>query len=291
VKIALDQAMLNTRPVEATLRAASEAGYAYVELGNRDDTIGAFKEVRATPADLSLIRRAAAGSNLEIASVAVIQAWSSPDEEARTRAVEWWRQGIAAAVALGCSRINTELCGDPNRPTQCRAAFFRSIEALLPVLEREGIDVVAEPHPGDFLETTTDAIDLVRMVGSARVRYLHCVPHSYYLGGTVTSQVESARGWFDHVHVADTYRPARTILNPPGSLTRIHQHFDIGDGELDWGEVAGALRMVGFDGILTVQVFGWDERAEQSFRLNRAAVTRLFGEAVRTGPDESVRST
>lgn len=290
MKIALDPAMFNARPIEAALRVASEAGYAYVELGNRDDAIGAFKAVRATSADLSRIRRAAAGSNVEIASVAVIQAWSSPDEDVRMQALEWWRDGIAAAVELGCSRINTELSGDPNQPMRCRAAFLRSIEALLPVLEREGIDVVAEPHPGDFAETTADAVDLVRTIGSTRIRYLHCVPHTYYLGGTASAQIEGARGWFDHVHVADTYRPARTIVNPAGSSNRVHQHFDIGRGELDWGEVAGALQAIGFDGILTVQVFGWDEQAEQSFRLNRAAVERLFGEAARTASDTGTSS-
>ena len=61
--------------------------------------------------------------------------------------------------------------------------------------------------------------------------------------------------------------------------TRIHQHLDIGRGELDWAETRGALRSVGFDGILSVQVFGWDERAEQSFQLNGAATERLFGAA------------
>jgi myo-inositol catabolism protein IolH len=279
MKIALDPAMLNARPVEAGLRSAAEAGYAYVELGNRDDFIPAFKAVCASPTDLARIRREAGASGVQIASVAVIQAWSSPDEDVRAQAVAWWRQGIAAAVELGCSRINSELSGDPNRPGECRAAFLRSIETLLPVLEREGIDVVAEPHPWDFVETTVDAVDLVRAIGSGRFRYLHCVPHTYYLGGTVADQVEYARGWFDHIHIADTYRPGRTIVNPPGLTTRVHQHFDIGHGELDWAEICGALRSVGFDGILTIQVFGWDEQAEQSFRLNRATAERLFAEA------------
>jgi len=277
MKIALDPAMLGKRPIETAFQAATETGYVCVELGNRDDLIGAFKPVSAAPAALSRLRMSAAGLGIEISSVAVIQAWSSPDEDARQRAVAWWRDGIAAAVELGCSRINTELSGDPSRPAECRAAFFRSIEALLPVLEREGIDVAVEPHPGDFVETTTEAIDLIRAIGSVRMRYLHCIPHTYYLGGTAAEQVELAGGWFDHIHVADTYRPERTIVNPAGLPVRIHQHFDIGRGELDWEEIAAALRSVGFDGLLTIQVFGWEERAEHSFRLGRVAAEQLFG--------------
>jgi myo-inositol catabolism protein IolH len=276
VKIALDPAMVNALPVEAAFRSAAEAGYSYVELGNRNDLIPAFTSVQASPSDLAAVRFAASKSGVQIVSVAVIQSWSSPDEDVRRQAVEWWKDGIASALAFGCTRVNTELSGDPKLPGRCRDAFLHSIETLLPFIEREGIEVVVEPHPGDFLETTADAVELLQAVGSERIRYLHCLPHTFYLGGTVADQVERAHG-FDHVHVADTYRPGRTILNPPGSTSRIHQHFDIGRGELDWVAVHDALQSVAFDGILTVQVFGWEDQAERSFRLNLAALERLFG--------------
>jgi myo-inositol catabolism protein IolH len=283
MRFALDPAMLKARPVEAALRAAAEAGYGFVELGNRDDLIPAFDAVGVSPTDLRRTRLAARQAGVEIVSVAVIQAWSSPDEDVRAQAVSWWQDGIAAVVALGCTRINSELSGSPSRPDDCRAAFLRSVETLLPVLEREGIEIVVEPHPGDFIETTAGAVDLVRSIGSSRIRYLHCVPHTYYLGGTASDQIEYARGWFDHVHLADTYRPERTIVNPPALTNRVHQHFDIGRGELDWAEIGRALRLTAFDGTLTVQVFGWDEQAEKSFVVDLAAVERLFGQTDGTG--------
>ena len=160
-------------------------------------------------------------------------------------------------------------------------ALLRSLEALLPIIEREGIEVVAETHPWDFVETTREAVDLVRAIGSDGFRYLHCLPHTYYLGGSATDQLAYARGWFDHVHVADTYRPSRTIVNPRGLDTRTHQHFDIGAGELDWSEIVRDLRASDFDGLLTVQVFGWEEQAERSFLANRSALDRLFATCLR----------
>ena len=281
MRLALDPAMLKALPVEASFRSAANAGYRFVELGNRDDLIGAFGAVSASPGDLARLRRAAGGMGVEIASVAVIQAWSSPEREVREQAVAWWRDGIAAARALGCDRINTELSGDPARPAESRAALLQSIEELLPDLERAGIDVAAEPHPGDFIETTTDALELIASLGGTRVRYLHCLPHAFYLGGSPVEQVERAGASLDPVHVADTYRPGRTIVNPAAPGNRVHQHSDIGVGELDWTAIAGALGSIRFDGIVTVQVFGWEERAERSFRLNRAAVTRLLGDGAR----------
>ena len=276
MRVALDPAMLSGTPAREMVDAAAAAGYQHVELGNRDDLIGAFKPVAADAAELRQLRRWASDAEVDIASMAVIQAWSSQDEEVRQRAVGWWRDGIAAAVELGCTRINSELSGDPAQRDACRAALLRSVESLLPVLEREGIDVVVEPHPGDFIETTAEALDLVRLVGSSRVRYLHCLPHTFYLGGTAAEQIGLAGASLDHVHVADTFRPGRTIVNPPGTNVRIHQHFDIGQGEIDWLEVRDALQALGFDGLLTVQVFFWDERAHESFRVNRAAVERLL---------------
>lgn len=280
MRIALDPALLNDQPPTAAFAAAAAAGYDAVEIGNRPDFIPSFGPVTAAKGDLATARRAADAAGTEIISVAVIQSLSSPDEAERVRAVALWADGLRAAAELGCRRLNSELSGDPNLPAECRAAFGRSIESLLPVLEREDMTVSFEPHPWDFLESAQSAVALVGEIGSPRVRYLHCLPHTYYLGGSIKDQLERARGWCDHLHLADTFRPGRTIVNPPGLDHRIHQHFDIGRGEIDWAEAADALRAVGFDGIATVQVFGWQDRAIDSFRVNRAEAARILESAM-----------
>lgn len=276
MRIALDPAMLNDQPVPVAFAAAASAGYDAVEICNRPDFIPSFGPVAASRDELHAARRAADVAETDIISVAVIQALASPDEDERARAVAWWADGVRAAAELGCRRTNSELSGNPNLPDECRAAFLRSIEALVPVLEREDMTVSFEPHPWDFLETTESAIGLIRQIDNPRIRYLHCLPHTYYLGGAIRDQIELACGWFDHIHVADTFRPKRTIVNPPGLDHRNHQHFDIGYGELDWAAASAALRNAGFDGIATVQVFGWQDRASDSFRTNRTEVAKIL---------------
>lgn len=285
MRIALDPALLNDQPPAAAFAAAAAAGYDAVEICNRPDFIPSFGPVAAAGEDLAAARRAADEAGVEIVSVAVIQALSSPDEAERTRAVALWADGLHAAAELGCRRLNSELSGNPNRPVECRVAFLRSMRELLPVLDREDMTVSFEPHPWDFLETTESAVALIREIGSPRVRYLHCLPHTYYLGGSINDQLELARGLCDHIHVADTFRPERTIVNPPGLDHRIHQHFDIGRGEIDWAEAAAALHGAGFDGIATVQVFGWQDRAADSFRWNRGEAARILeGAMTERGP-------
>src|ERR1700684_126011 len=56
----------------------------------------------------------------------------------------------------------------------------------------------------------------------------------------------------------------RYIVNPPGSPARVHQHLDIGQGEVDWDVFFRTLADVEFDGIATVCVFAWEERARES---------------------------
>lgn len=278
MRIALDPALLNDQPPAAGFAAAAEAGYDAVEIGNRPDFIPSFGPLATARDDFAAARRAASAAGVEIVSVAVIQNLSNPENTERTTAIAHWTSGLHAAAELGCRRINSELSGDPNRPAECRAAFLRSMGELLPVLEREDMTVSFEPHPWDFLETAESAVDLIREIGSPRVRYLHCLPHTYYLGGSIKDQWEAARGWCDHIHLADTFRPERTIVNPPGLDHRIHQHFDIGRGEIDWTEAASALR--GFGGIATVQVFGWADRAIDSFRANRPEAVRILESAM-----------
>jgi sugar phosphate isomerase/epimerase len=56
--------------------------------------------------------------------------------------------------------------------------------------------------------------------------------------------------------------PARrhVIVNPPGLDARVHQHNEIGNGDIDCDETFAALRDVAFDGIAAVCVLGWEER-------------------------------
>ena len=63
----------------------------------------------------------------------------------------WLRRTVAVhrsiAVDMGVQVINTELSGDPNQQEICNGMWFRSMEELLPIIEREGIRVEIQSHP------------------------------------------------------------------------------------------------------------------------------------------------
>jgi myo-inositol catabolism protein IolH len=143
------------------------------------------------------------------------------------------------------------------------------MEELLPIFEREGLQLRLEPHPDDFVEDGFRAVDLIRGINSPNVSFLYCAPHTFHMGGDIAGIMRHAGPLLTHLHVADSFdhrasSGLRYIVNPPGSPARIHQHLDIGQGEVNWEEFFGALDQLHFDGIMTVCVFAWEERAEQS---------------------------
>jgi len=278
MKLAVDPTMIRHLPVQEVLRTVAEIGFEYVELSPRLDILPPSRGRRVSREATARIAAASRETGVGVASLFVVYPWASPEEGQRAAAVRYLEQACEVAVELGCERLNTELTGDPRRPLESEAAFWRSLEDVVPVLERHGLTLAVEPHPYDFIENGDQAADLVRGVRSERLRYLYCAPHTFTMGGEMSAMIDYSADVLAHVHVADTFRPGRTIVNPPGDW-RIHQHLDVGQGEVDWPEFFSALRRVGFDDVLTVTVFAWEDRALDSLRSNLESVHRYLGAA------------
>jgi myo-inositol catabolism protein IolH len=163
--------------------------------------------------------------------------------------------------------------------------FWRSMEVLLPVFEREGVQLRLEPHPYDFVEDGKVAVDMVRGINSPLVSFLYCAPHTFHQGGDSAGMMHYAGELLTQVHVADSFDHRassgnRYILNPPGTTATIHQHLDIGQGEVNWPELFDALGALDFatrpDTIMTVCVFAWEERARESSVFNREQITKFL---------------
>ena len=278
MKIALDPYMLRKVPLLELPRLVSDLGYKYIEMSPRDDFLPFFLHPRASSADVKAFKAALAEAEVEIASVLPLYKWSGPDEDARQAAVRYWKRAIEITVELGCTVMNSEFNGRPEAAPESEAQFWRSMEELLPVFEREGVRLVLEPHPDDFVEDGIEGVNLVKGINSPNVTFLYCAPHTFHQGGDLAAVMKHAGPLLTQVHIADSYdfrgsSGLRYIVNPPGSTARIHQHLDIGQGEVDWDLFFRTLAEVGFDGIATVCVFAWEERAADSSRLNLARVT------------------
>jgi myo-inositol catabolism protein IolH len=161
VKIALDPYMLRGLPFGEVCRIAAEVGYRYIELSPRSDFIPFFVHPRADKARVAEFRKALRDHGVELSSVLPLYRWSGPDEDERQAAVRYWKRAIELTAELGCAVMNSEFNGRPEHAAESEAQFWRSLEELLPVFEREGIALNLEAHPDDFVEPNDPAVDLL----------------------------------------------------------------------------------------------------------------------------------
>ena len=105
-----------------------------------------------------------------------------------------------------------------------------------------GVDLVLEPlntrvdHPGYFLESTSEAVDILRTVGRPNVKLLYDLYHSTVMDEDEREVLSLARGLIGHVHIADA--PGR---HEPGT------------GTIDWRRALALLRDSGYDGALGLE--------------------------------------
>lgn len=247
----------------------AELGFEWLQLTPHVDFLPFFRYPRADRALVGAMKRAVADAHVRISSLLPVQRWSSPDEPLREAAVRNWKRIIEIAVELDVPVINTEFSGRPERAEESEAAFYRSMEELLPILEREGIRVNIDPHPDDFVEDGLEAVRIIRGLDSPHVGFVYVGSHTFHYGNDARGIMSAAGDCLGAAYAADTFdhtrsRGLRYITNPPGTPARVHQHLRIGDGDVDWTEFFAELARVGFldreDALIVSNVFAEDEQ-------------------------------
>ena len=282
MRLALDPQMFYaTHSVLELPDVVARMGYEYMELSPKADFVPFFSHPRADDATVAALRKRAADAGVTIASVLPVLRWSGPGEDERQAAVRAWKRAVQIAVDLGVDVMNSEFNGRPEAPELAESQFLRSMDELIPVFEREGVKLVLEPHPDDFIEDGHAAVNMVRGLNKEWTSFLYCTPHTFHQGNDAAGIIADAGPKVTYVHLADTLDHSasnglRYIVNPPGSTVRVHQHAEIGRGEVDFDEVFAALAGVGFDGVVSSCVFGWEEQAEEISVRQREKASALI---------------
>jgi myo-inositol catabolism protein IolH len=276
VKIALDPTPFHhSHNLLEFPRVAAELGYKYLQLTPHADMIPFYNHPKADDDLVTRLNKACKDTGVEIASVLPVLRWSGPDEDAREAAVRYWKRAIQITVDLGVSTMNTEFSGRPEKAEESERAFYRSMEELLPIIEREGLDVLIDPHPDDFVEDGLAAIRVIRGVNSPNIGMVYVASHTFHMGNKPLEIMRAAGDKLRLVHVSDSMNHhashgLRYITNPPGNAVRVHQHLKIGDGDVNWDEFFAGLDEIGFldkdDTVMVSSVFAEDENAEDVSR-------------------------
>ncbi|KJL40632.1 MULTISPECIES: sugar phosphate isomerase/epimerase family protein [Microbacterium] len=265
---------------------AARLGYEYLSLTPHADFGPFFRYPKADDALVAALKKRAADAGVTIPSLLPVQRISWPEEQLRLAAVRNFRRIIELAVELGVPVINTEFSGRPERAEESEDAFYRSMEELLPIIEREGITLNIDPHPDDFVEDGLEAWRVLRGLNSKAVGFVYVASHTFHMGDRAATLLPELGGRLGTVYTADTFDHRRShglryISNPPGNEARIHQHLRIGDGDVDWAELFGTLKQIGYldrdDALIVSNVFAEDEAADEVSRFQLQRLRELIG--------------
>ncbi|MDF2565744.1 MAG: protein iolH [Massilibacillus sp.] len=276
MKLAFDVDVLAKQmSINDMVHQVADWGYKYIEQSPHPRINPFYKHPKFSRECQAEYQKALKETGVDISSFIVVYRWSGPTEEQRQMAVKNWKRMIEIAVDMGVSVINTELSGDPNQPEICEGMWYKSMEELLPIIEREGIRIEIQSHPYDFCENNNETADLVKSFRSDNLKYLYCGAHTFFYDngkGDVRKMIEYAGDDLSHVLFADTMNhtiDCRYIVNPPGVNATIHQHLGFGEGEVDINGMFEQLRKmdfanrkfkVGGDSIACVSLFGYPEK-------------------------------
>jgi len=166
----------------------------------------------------------------------------SPED--REGFLEELRLCIAAAKAVDCTRLEvlTGNClpGVP-RATQMDNCVA-TLRAALPMLEANGMTAVVEllnsnvDHPGYFLNTVEDGVEMVQRTGSPRVKLLLDIYHVQVMQGNLIERIRDSFQEVGQYHFADV--PGR---HEPGT------------GEINFRNVFRAIYDLKYDGFITAE--------------------------------------
>jgi myo-inositol catabolism protein IolH len=289
VKIALDPTPFHhTHSLLQFADAAARAGFEWLQVTPHPDLIPFFNHPKADDALVAKFKKAAKDAGVGLASTLPVIRWSSPDPDAREAAVRYFKRVLQITEQLEIPVIGTEFSGRPEKAEESERAFYRSMEELLPLIERSGVKVFIDPHPDDFVENGLAAWRVIRGLNTSSVGMVYVASHTFHMGNQPEAILEAAVGRVGIVHISDTMdhtasHGLRYITNPPGNAVRVHQHLRVGAGDVDFGRLFAALKSSGFldnpNSVICSSVFAENETNHDTAVYQLEAIKKLIANA------------
>ena len=186
----------------------------------------------------------------------------SPTSDERGQRLEFLRGAVNLARDLGSDAVSF-WSGRASEPAPDGALMERLVDGcrrLCDYAAERGVRLAFEPEPGMFIDTMSRFAELHERVGHPSFGLTLDVGHLHCMGELPIA--EHVRRWKDrlwNVHIEDMRRG-------------VHEHLMFGEGEMDFGEVLGALHEVGYAGGVHVEL---SRRSHDAVETARRAMVFL----------------
>lgn len=249
-------------PYEATLSRIAKAGFKAVELiaWNREAL-----DTYYTPGKIRELRDCIASEGLELSEfVSTPKGMSSPDKKERDAAVEHFKRGCEVGVELGTKMVNS-VSSHPfdikfpwitDRPhvqvfhvdlpsgvdwTQNYEDYVDSVRRCCDIAEQAGLRWALEPHPFRYVANASGMLRLIEHVKSPALGMNLDPSHLFPCGEFPEVVVYQLGDRIFHCHFSD-------------NDGETNSHWRPGKGKIDWEALMLALRQVGFNGVISIEL-------------------------------------
>ena len=222
-------------PFYDRFKLVKDAGFDYVEFWTWED-----KDLDRVVALLKEYR-------LQVASISGDKIFSLIINEERKQYLDYLAKSLQGALRLDCKHIVVHSNGiDKGKVTNDGstlsyakkvASMTRTLGEAARLAEDAGVTLVLEAvntysMPGYFLNTTVEAGDIVRVIGSPNLKILYDIWHMQQMEGNMVNHLTRYIDVLGYVHIGDA--PER---HEPGT------------GEINFERIKRTLKTLGYDGV------------------------------------------
>jgi len=221
--------------IEAILEALSQIGFDGVELCLESVDMRPENFTQAKADDL---KRFMGGIGLEIASVSY-HGDVEPVDQRRSNTIKALEvtKWLGADVLI----INAERARDGEEKEQWRGLTDR-LKDLTALAEDRGVNVAVEPEPLLVVGDIDDMIRLMDDVNSPRLKVNLDIGHAYITDPSLPDTIKQLGDAIVHTHIEDI-------------KDKVHNHLELGQGDIDFAAMQAALKEIGYNGYYVVDLF------------------------------------
>jgi sugar phosphate isomerase/epimerase len=191
--------------------------------------------------------------------------WIEPDPHYRQVRIDHTKRALTLAKELGAKCITTEPGGPLEGRTwsECLALFVEMLKPVVEHAEKEGVLLLVEPEPDLLIETADQYLEFTTKIRSPLLGLNFDIGHFYCVKDEPAPTVHKLKEHIRHVHLEDI------------APTRVHHHLIPGEGAIDFGSTLKALKDVGYDGWVTVELYTCHENPDYAARTARERVLKV----------------
>jgi sugar phosphate isomerase/epimerase len=196
-----------------------------------------------------------------------LPSWIEPEAERRRIRVEHTLACLEIAAVLGCANISVPPGGPLEKGMtrkEALAYFHKGLDQVIPKAEALGVQLLIEPEPHLLMERTAEIKPFVADIRCDAVGINFDIGHFFCAGEDPTAALEELFPWVGHMHIEDI------------AADRSHNHLIAGLGAIDYPSVLAAMRRLGYDRDISLELYPYVDRPEAAGRESLAHLLPLM---------------